>query len=371
MPRPTGTAVLRTAFAAGVSALFAAATGLHAQVPPTQQPAPPTEARPATAPPVQGTSSDGRFFRILDRVTREVDSLVMFRGRIPAALSVGKSASGVLTLCANCGEKAEKVPAKETTGASGSKKEAAETAAAGGDLLLLDLKGMYDLRLEDGAFIFFNDDGYDADGREYAAYPTAGPDTGLTRMGSLLFLSNVSRAPGCPFKVALRSWGTTYLAPIAECGEAPAKATEADAGPEGLRELTRDHMTKTTEWAGRYKVAFRYRDGAAEGPLTSALAVLAAGKEDFLAVLDLRKLESPQSSYFWMTRRPHLSVRLDQNTVTVEGSGEGAAAYEPDTFVEYPYLVVLGSYAKVRLSPAAGGPETVLTLGFCDECPPS
>jgi hypothetical protein len=373
--------VSRIRIALLASAVLSASLGFRAQATAPAAPTPPpaltAPTATPTAPSAQGTSSDGRFFRILDRITREVDSLAIFRGRIPRALTFGHDPSGALTLCVNCEGKAPKeTPKPETNPDSkrepkpdGAAKEPAAEVSAGGDLLLLDLKGMYDLRMEDGAFIYPNDDGFDADGREYGAYPTAGPDTGLTRLGSLLFLSNRSQAPGCPFKVALRSWGTTYLAPVGGCDQAPAKAVEADAGPEGLRDLTGDHLLKPTDWTARHKISLSYRDGAAACPLTSALAVLAAGKEDFLAVFDLRKLESARSSYFWMTQRPHRTVRLDQNAVTVEGSGEGASAYEPATFVEYPYLVVLGSYAKVRLAPAGGGPETVLTMGFCDECP--
>jgi hypothetical protein len=360
------------------SALLCASLGFRAQAPAPAAPTPaPPPAAPPAAPSAQGTSSDGRLFRILDRITREVDSLVIFRGRIPRGLTFGRNASGTLTLCVNCEGKASvdapkpepKPDSKPEPKPDGAAKDPAAEESMGGDLLLLDLKGMYDLRMEDGAFVYPNDDGFDADGREYGAYPTAGPDTGLTRLGSLLFLSNRAKASGCPFKAALRSWGTTYLAPVGGCEQAPAKAVEADAGPEGLRDLTRDHLMKPTDWTARHKTSLGYRDGASAGPLTSALAVLAAGREDFLAVFDLRKLESAKSSYFWMTQRPHHTVRLDQNTVTVESSGEGASAYEPATFVEYPYLVVLGSYAKVRLAPAGGGPETVLTLGFCDQCP--
>jgi hypothetical protein len=356
------------------SALLSASLGSRAQTPAPAAPAPAPAAPPqVAAPSAQGTSSDGRLFRILDRVTREVDSLVMFEGRIPRALTFGRNASGALTLCVNCEGKAPKDAPKPESKTEAKPDGAAKAPGAeettGGDLLLLDLKGMYNLSMEEGAFVYPNDDGFDADGRWYGAYPTAGPDTALTRMGSLLFLSNRAKAPGCPFKVALRSWGTTYVAPIGDCEQAPAKAGEADAGPDGLRDLTRDHLLKPTEWTARYKMSALYRDGASAGPLPSSLAVLAAGREDFLAVFDLRKLESDRSSYFWMTQRPHRTIRLDQNTVAVEGSGEGASAYEPATFVEYPYLVVLGSYARIRLTPAGGGPETVLSLGFCDECP--
>lgn len=340
------------------------------------------EAPPAPAP---GSSADGKVFRILDRITREVDKLVLFQGKIPQAIAVGRSTSGASTLCMNCleekaspkGEGKPEGPARVDASPKTSQTapQTSQTAPPG-DLLVCDLERMFNLRFSEGAFFFYNEDGYDADGRDYVAFPIAGTNTSTCRVSNLFFVSSPSAdrtAPSggsCPFQVAIRRLGETFVAPVGGCDRAPAKVKGEDTPTGSPRDLTRSRFQRVPDWGENGRTGFVYREGAASNALLESIALLAGGPREFLVVLDLRKLESAQSSYFWARERPTRSVRLDKNTVTVEGSPEGQeGGYEPATFVEYPYLILLGEYAKVRLTPTGGGAETVLVLGFCDECP--
>ena len=94
-------------------------------------------------------------------------------------------------------------------------------AAQLGNLLLCDLSRLWNPGYADGAFVYVNDAGFDADDRDYEAFPVGGPDTGTTRIGPLLFVADQKPdllgpdQPGwSPFALALRRSGTTYLSPL-------------------------------------------------------------------------------------------------------------------------------------------------------------
>ena len=120
----------------------------------------------------------------------------------------------------------------------------------------------------------------------------------------------------------------------------------------------------------RYKPSFSFGNGAAANALTNAIVLFATGDSKCLLVLDLRKFESKQASYFWAPFHFHQDVHLDANTVTVEGESDGKEIlYEPTSYVEYPYLIVLGEYARIRVAGVRGGPEMTMDVGSCDKCP--
>jgi hypothetical protein len=321
-----------------------------------------------------GTQADGKAFRILDRIAKDVDGSVIFDGEIAGAIAVGKTSSGALSLCINCaGPKALPTPVDK----AGKDVKADEGSTASlGNILVCDASRLWHSRFSGGAYVFLNDSGFDEDGREYEAVPSAGENTRTYRVGNLIIVANraaESSGPlspaGPPYEIAVRRQWTTYLAPIAGNQIAPAKVADGDAGGKEARALAKPDFEKEPDWPGRYPTRFLFREGASKGALTNAIALLATSREEFLMVIDLRKLESERASYFWAPYHFGQSVHLDEHSVSVEGEMEdGQVTYAPDTYVEYPYLVIIGKYAKLRLT-GAGGEGAVLDVGYCDECP--
>ena len=327
-----------------------------------------------TQPPKAGDPADGRVFRILDRFCKDVDGAVTFRGKIIRAIAVSKAAAGDHSLCVNCtGNKAAPDPEPAQ---GGPQSAPAPPSQPLGELLVLDLSKLWRSYFEEGALVFRNFDGYDADGRDYGAYPVAGPDTSTYLLGSMLLIGN--RLPertgpekGAPdgFQLVLRRLGSTYLAPIGGGAKPPEKLNTFGPSEQEVRALARSHHQNEPDWPERYKTDYQYRDGTSRNTLMDSIALLAASEEDVFLILDLRKLESKKASYFWAPWRPRPGVHLDENTLSIEGgSGEGST-YEPFTFAEYPYLVIVGPYARLRLTPTCGGLESRLVVGFCEECP--
>ncbi len=336
-----------------------AITPTHAQLPPADA----------------GTPADGKAFRILDRVVKEVDKTVLFDGSIARTVTVNKAESGGLTVCINCQHPPESAPPKVPQ--DGSQKAGETMAAQLGNLLLCDLSRLWNPGYAEGAFVYVNDSGFDADDRDYEAFPVGGQDTGTTRIGPLLFAADQKPAllgpdqPGwSPFALALRRSGTTYLSPLDGGTRAPRRVRDEDADAKGDKGAARSHHLRASEWMSRYKPSFSFENGAAANTLTDAVVLFATGDAKCLLVLDLRKFESKQSSFFWAPFHFHQDVHLDDGTVTVEGESDGKEVlYEPTSYVEYPYLVVLGEYARIRLAKPTGGPELTLDVGSCDKCP--
>lgn len=336
----------------------------------------PVPPAPAQAPggPGTGDPADGRTFRILDRFCKDVDGAVLFRGQILRSLPVNKAAAGDHSLCVNCGADAARQASQPGQGEGAS--APAPAARPLGELLVLDLTKLWRTTFDGGALVFRNFDGYDADGREYVAYPAAGADTETALVGSLLLAGGrlpEKPAPEKPaaegFQLVLRRLGSTYLAPIGGGTSPPEKLNNFGPSEQHLRAMARPRHKGEPDWPGRYPTEYLYRDGLAKNPLMESIALLAASGEDFLMVVDLRKLESKKASYFWAPLLPRPGVHLDENSLAIEGGSGGAGSYEPYTYVDYPYLVIAGPYARIRLTPTNGGPESRLVVGFCDECP--
>ena len=337
-----------------------------------QAPAPAAAAAPN---PLQGSAADGKAFRILDRVTKELNRSILFTGSIARTLRVNRTKSGLDTICINCKDDGAAPPSEEEKGAP----QGPSPPAAGpwGDVLLLDRSNLWNPRYADGAFVFTNDAGFDADDRDYETYPDAGPSTSTASVGNFLFVTNLlpgTFGPGqdasSPFQLVMRRSGTTYFAPLAGGDTAPLKVQEGDPGAKDAREMARSHQQKAPGWFTRYPLTFTLTGGAARNGLLSAVALFAKAQETFLLVIDLRKLESKEASYFWAPYHGHRIVHLDEHILTVEGQQDGQEdAYEPTSYIEYPYLIVLGEYAKLRLASASGAPEMQLEIGYCETCP--
>jgi hypothetical protein len=297
-----------------------------------------------------------------------------FRGRILRSVAVNKAAAGDHSLCVNCAG-AEAQPSPPPAPGEG-QRPPVPSALPLGELLVLDLTRLWRTTFDGGALVLRNFDGYDADGREYAAYPSAGADTETYLVGHLFLIGGrLSEKPAQEqsvaegFQLVLRRLGSTFLAPIGGGTKPPEKLNTFGPSEQELRAMGRPRLKGEPDWPGRYPTQYLYRDGLAPNPLMDAIALLAASEEDFFLVFDLRRLESKKASYFWAPLRPRPGVHLDENALSIDGgSGEGGG-YEPYTFVEYPYLVVAGPYARIRLTPTSGGPESRLVVGFCDECP--
>lgn len=308
----------------------------------------------------------------MDRACKDVDSGLVFRGTIPKTVLVNRSESGGYSICMNCAEK--KTP--PGSGADQGKAQASAPSEPLGDLLACDLTVPSDTYFSGGALVFLNRTGFDADGDEYGMFPVGGPSTATYLVGPLLLVANLppdsresqSLLPG-GFQLAQRRFGATFMAPLGGGGPPPRRVRDADSPSKQERELARSHHHREADWGERYPTAFIYQDGTAKNSLMDSLSLVAASREDFLLAVDLRKIESKQASYFWAPFLPRQSVHLDENSLTVEGSGEDEDGYQPVTFVDYPYLIVIGEYAKLRLAPKNGGPESTLVVGFCDECP--
>ena len=240
---------------------------------------------------------------------------------------------------------------------------------------MCDGSRLWNSRFSKGVIVFQNDRGFDADGGEYEAFPTAGDDTQTYQVGSLTIVAGRTGemdekrpAASAPFQIAMRYRWSTYLAPIAGNRTAPSKVVDSSEKRDA-KDLTRSTFEKEPDWPGRYPTRFLFREGASKGALTNAIALLATSREEFLMVIDLRKLESKDATYFWAPYHFGQSVHLDEYTLSVEGEIDGGeVGYEPDTYVEYPYFVIVGKYAKIRLTGAAGE-GAVLVVGYCDECP--
>lgn len=322
-----------------------------------------------------GDPSDGKAFRILDRICKDVDEAVTFRGTIIGAVGVNRSESGGYSVCVNC------VGGKAASGMSSTsepaKKEAVAAPGPLGDLLVCDLSQLYDMRFTGGAFLYWNEEGFDADDSEYEVYPAAGPTTASYLVGRLLLVANQRSEKTDPaatasegLQLAMRRPGATFLAPLDEGGPAPKKVRDTESAARLERDLARSHQSRQIDWGERYPTTFLYRDGTAKNILMDSICLLAASPDDLLLAIDLRKLESKQASYFWAPFRPLPSVHLDQYSLAVEGGDEADEnRYEPATYLEYPYLIVIGRYARLRVTPRSGGPESRLVIGFCDECP--
>jgi len=336
-----------------------AATPTHAQLPSTDA----------------GTPADGKAFRILDRIVKEVDKTVLFDGSLARSVTVNKAESGGLTVCINCQNPPASAPQKVPQ--DGSQKAGETVPAQLGNLLLCDLSRLWNPGYAEGAFVYVNDAGFDADDREYEAFPVGGPDTGTTRVGPLLFVADQKPdllgpdQPGwSPFQLALRRSGTTYLSPLDGGTRSPRRLRDEEAQSKDDHAAARSHHVRASEWMSRYRPSFSFGNGAAANTLTNAIVLFATGDSKCLLVLDLRKFESKQASYFWAPFHYHQDVHLDDSTVTVEGESDGKEVlYEPTSYVEYPFLIVLGEYARIRVAGARGGPEMTLDVGSCDKCP--
>jgi hypothetical protein len=327
---------------------------------------------PVPGPPT-GTAADGKAFRILDRIAKDVDGSVIFTGEIAGAVPVGRTPSGALSICINC--TGEKAPAEPVDKIGKDVKEKGASTAAMGAVLVCDGSRLWNSRFSKGVIVFQNDRGFDADGGEYEAFPTAGDDTQTYQVGSLTIVAGRTGemdekrpAASAPFQIAMRYRWSTYLAPVAGNRTAPSKVVDSSEIHDA-KDLTRSTFEKVPDWRGRYPTRYLFREGAAQCTLTDAIALLATSQDEFLMAIDLRKLESKQASYFWAPYHFGQSVHLDEHSITVEGQTEaGQVTYEPDTYVEYPYLVIIGKYAKLRLTGGAGE-GAVLDVGYCDECP--
>ena len=330
---------------------------------------------PQSPPTDAGTPADGKAFRILDRIVKEVDKTVLFDGSVARSVTVNKAESGGLTVCINCQNSPD--PAPPAASQDGGQKASETKAAQLGNLLLCDLSRLWNPGYADGAFVYVNDAGFDADDRDYEAFPVGGPDTSTTRIGPLLFVADQKPnllgpdQPGwSPFALALRRSGTTYLSPLDGGMRAPRSVRDEDAQSKEEKGAARSHHLRASEWMSRYKPSFSFGNGAAANTLTNAIVLFATGDSKCLLVLDLRKFESKQASYFWAPFHFHQDVHLDANTVTVEGESDGKEIlYEPTSYVEYPYLIVLGEYARIRVAGVRGGPEMMMDVGSCDKCP--
>ncbi len=325
--------------------------------------------------PLQGSAADGKAFRILDRVTKELNRTILFSGAIASTIRVNRTKSGIDTLCINCRDQEAAPPAGGAEGAP----QGPSPSAAGpwGDVLLLDRSNLWNPRYVDGGFVFTNDAGFDADDRDYELYPAAGPGTAACQVGSFMLVA--SRPPpgrheassgANPFQLAMRRWGTVYLAPLAGGDTAPLKIRDEDPGAKEARDMARSHEHKAPDWFIRYPLAWTFKGGAGPNDLLGSLALFAKAQETFLLVIDLRKLESKEASYFWAPYHGHRVIHLDEHILSVEGQGEEQEdPYEPTSYIEYPYLIVLGEYAKLRLASASGAPEIQLEIGYCETCP--
>jgi len=324
-----------------------------------------------------GDPADGKAFRILDRICKDVDDAVAFRGTIIRTAGVNRSESGGYSVCVNCA--GGKAAPTSTPPSEPAKKEAAPEPPPGplGDLLVCDLSQLYDMRFSGGALLYWNEEGYDADDSEYEVYPVAGPTTATYLVGRLLLVANQrpdrknpAAAASEGFQLAMRRSGATFLAPLDGSGPAPKKVRDTESVTKLERDLARSHQSKQIDWGERYPTTFLYRDGTSKNILMESVCLLATFPDEFLLAIDLRKLESKQASYFWAPFRPLPSVHLDQYSLAVEGADEADEnRYEPATYLEYPYLIVIGQYARLRVAPRSGGPESRLVIGFCDECP--
>ncbi len=338
----------------------------------------PTRGQPAPG----GTPADGKIFRILDLISKKINGSVVFSGIIPRSVAITRNQDGACAICINCPREAD---ARGTdapkTGAPGSNAVAApagtDAGVSSGQLLVCDLSSLWNPRFMDGSFTFANDTGYDEDGGRYEVYPTAGSDTATCLLGKLLFLAgrgpagSALRSPrDLSFQIALRRWGSTYLAPIGGCQQAPRKFREGDPGAREAKEQAARHFDDSPDWAGRYRTAWAFRNGATDNALLDAVALFASDGDEFLMAIDLRKLESPQATYFWAPYHYYQSIHLDRHTLAVEGDTEaGGGGYQPSTTIEYPYAVVIGQYARLRLTSPTGTPEVLLVVGPCQECP--
>jgi len=338
----------------------------------------PTPGQPAPG----GTPADGKIFRILDLISRKIDGSVVFSGIIPRSVAVTRNQEGVYAICIDCprtadtrGTAAPKGGTPATNGAVTPAEAAAEPSL--GQLLVCDLSSLWNPRFMDGSFTYANDGGYDEDGGRYEVYPAAGSGTATCLLGKLLFLTgrgpagSVLRSPrDLSFQIAFRRWGSTYLAPIGGCQQAPRKFRGGDPGAGEAKEQAERHFDESPQWTERYRTAWVFRNGATENALLDAVALFASDGDQFLMVIDLRKLESPQASYFWAPYHYYQSIHLDRHTLAVEGDTEaGTDGYQPATTIEYPYAVVIGQYARLRLTSPAGKPEVLLVVGPCQECP--
>lgn len=356
------------------------------------------QAPPAPSP---GAPADGKAFRILDRICKEVDGSVVFTGGVVRSIAVDQAESGAFSMCINCTEDGATQPPPAAPpaappagqGAQGQPPAQPAVPAAQappaenpgdkvtaplGDLLVFDVSKLFKTRLYDGGFLYPNDTGFDADDRMYGAFPVAGPSTETYTVGSLLLVANQlpekrerSASGSDSFQLIMRRSGSYYVAPIGGSQKPPAKEPDTGLLRGDSHMLWRSHQEDEPDWASRYKTGFLFRKDAKGGALFDSIALFASSQVDFFLVIDLRKLESKQSSYFWAPyRKQHQSVYLDENVLSVEWeSGASDLPDEPTTYVEYPYLAILGQYAKIRLTSTHGGPETVVEIGYCERCP--
>ncbi|MGC8723247.1 MAG: hypothetical protein ACP5VF_05190 [Acidobacteriota bacterium] len=338
----------------------------------------PTRGQPAPG----GTPADGKIFRILDLISKKIDASVVFSGIIPRSVAVTRNQEGACAICINCPREADArgtdAPKTGTPGPGAPAAPAGSGAEApSGQLLVCDLSSLWNPRFMDGSFTYANDAGYDEDGGRYEVFPAAGSDTTTCLLGKLLFLAgrgpagSALRSPqDLSFQIAFRRWGATYLAPIGGSQQAPRKFREGDPGAREAKEQAERHFDESPRWEERYRTAWAFRNGATDNALLDAVALFASDGNEFLMAIDLRKLESPQATYFWAPYHYYQSIHLDRHTLAVEGDTEaGAGGYQPATTIEYPYAVVIGQYARLRLTSPTGAPEVLLVVGPCQECP--
>lgn len=320
------------------------------------------------------TAADGKAFRILDRVAKEINRDVIFSGVIPGDVAVNKNPDGELALCINCPAGPEGAGASQGIAAPAESSKAKDPL---GVVLALDLTSQWNPRLSGGRFLFSNDSGYDEDDREYEVFPSAGPSTRSCMLGKLLFVTGgppASPAPkipeDLPLQIALKRWGGIYTAPIGGSLVPPRKVAEADPAFKSLRDSLKAPFDETPSWGGALAPAWTFKGGASTNALLEAVSLFASDGEQFLVVVDLRKLESKEAAYFWAPYDGHRSVHLDRHVLSIFGAqAAGKESYQPSSFVEYPYVVVVGEYAKLVLTSPDGRPEVTLLLGSCPGCP--
>ena len=331
--------------------------------------------------PRAGDASDGKAFRILSRIAKAVAPSILFQGRIARSVVLGKTRSGATSVCANCtdGRGVDAVAPKGDT-------KSPATAASGAGLtgsqpplgyaLVMDTSNAWNPRFEDGGFLYVNDEGYDSDFRYYEAFPAADPTTVTGTVGKLLWVcSTVAENQKGPldaaqaFQLFVRRFRTTYAAPLAGGSTEPRKFVDGEPGSEEVRGLAKSRLQKPTQWLPPFRPRFELRQEASRNALTDAIALFATSGDHFAMILDLRTLESKQAGYFWAPYDHGQRVVLDESDLTVDGGADPEDGYEPDTLVEYPYLLVSGEYARFALSRGQGSPAIQMVVGACDECP--
>lgn len=383
-----------TWYGAACAAVFMVCVPLfsHAQTPAANPAQPPS----VQANPRAGDASDGKAFRILSRITKAIAPSILFEGRIARSVILGRTSSGATSLCANCTD-GQNGAGTSAPGASGGAPAAAPGSAAAnatgaaatlkgapaagsqpplGYVLVMDTTNLWQPRFEGGGFVYANSEGCDQDDREYAAFPAAGPDTVTGLVGKLLWICSPAAEDRKPpydaertFQLLMRRFWTTYEAPIGDSRREPRKTADGEQGSAELRALAKSHVKKSEDWLPRFRPRFDLREGATASALSDAIALFATSGGGFTMILDLRKLESKQAGYFWAPYDHGQRIVLDESDLVVDGGAAENGDYQPDTFVEYPYLVVGGTYARLALSRGQGSPPVQLVAGSCDECP--